>query len=541
LTAPYDLDAHDQAKQGLYVLDVVQGGSFFLPTERGVIPATKPPLYNWAAAAVSLIWGDVTDVTIKVPAILCGFGVVIVTFLVGEMLFSREVGLFAGLVLIMNYHFTDLSCTARTDMMLCLFICLALYFFLLAYRKGGERSGYNALIFVAIGLGSITKGPVAFLIPFLIIVVFLFFKKDLKWLRSMRLGWGLSICLIIMLGWFIPALIEGGRTFFNTVIGDEMINRFFGISTRALKTRPFYYLAGHFLGKFLPWSLFVPSALIRHGKSKNTEEKGRLLFPVVWFLTVLVFFSLSRGKRSDYILPLYPAASLVVAHFWASLIGRDEEGCWRVHLRALSLTYLVVSSIGGVAGLLMLLAGAHLPHAITAIAPELGLLQSTVSARTHLFPAIAIPFATVSILGVVLAIRRNLKALFIVMLAVVGLSLSLYFEMLSPQATRMSGEQKKAFCTTVARTIDSAENLKFCNVKNSILFYMGENVLPLSYDEVIQFFQVTDNPYLITTEADYSALRERADFPVLILEKSEYFTERRGRKEIRYVLLGKKE
>jgi len=177
LMAPSDIDVRDQAKQGLYVLDVVQKGSFFLPTERGSKPATKPPLYNWAAAAVSLAWGKVTDLTIKLPAVLSGLGVVLVTFLVSEMLFSKEVGLFAGLVLILNYHFTNLSCTARTDMMLCLFISLSLYLFLLAYRERGEKSTYNTLIFVFMGLGSITKGPVAFLIPVFVILVFLFFMK----------------------------------------------------------------------------------------------------------------------------------------------------------------------------------------------------------------------------------------------------------------------------------------------------------------------------------------------------------------------------
>jgi len=543
LTAPYDIDDRDQAKQGLYVLDVVQGVSFFLPTEHGAKPATKPSLYTWAAAGVSLMRGDVTDFTIKLPAVLCGFAVVIVTFLLGETLFSKEVGLFAGLVLILNYHFTNLSCTARTDMMLTLFISLALYFFLVAYRQGGQKSVYNILVFVAMGLGSITKGPVAFLVPVLAILTFLAFKRDLKRLRSMQLGWGMLIWMAIMLGWFIPAIIEGGQRFWETVIRDEMVNRVFAIGTRAGKTRPFYYLVGHFLGKFLPWSLVVPLALIRYGKSRNAEEKGRLLFPVVWFLTVLVFFSLSKGKRSDYILPLYPAASLIVAHFWVSLIGRDEDGRWRFSLRALSLIYLVVSFVGA-AGLLMFLSGQQLPRALVRIAPEsaerIELLQSAINSRAYLLLATAIPFATVSILGVVLAVRRNLKALLVVMLAATGLSLSLYFEVLSPEATRMDGERKRAFCATVKGMIDATEDLEFYNVDNSILFYMGKNVQPLNHDEATQFLRVTGTPYLITAEADYRALGEPPDFPFPILVESDYLVKTKGGKTVRYVLLGKK-
>jgi 4-amino-4-deoxy-L-arabinose transferase-like glycosyltransferase len=98
LTGPFDIDNRDQAFQGLYVIDVFQKGSFFLPTEYGSHPATKPPLYTWAAAAVSLAYGKVTDLTIKLPAVFSGIGVVFITFFIAEMLFSREVGLSAGLV-----------------------------------------------------------------------------------------------------------------------------------------------------------------------------------------------------------------------------------------------------------------------------------------------------------------------------------------------------------------------------------------------------------------------------------------------------------
>ena len=121
LTAPFDIDNRDQAKQGLYVLDVVQRGSFILPFERGN-PSRKPPLYNWVGAGLSVVLGGVTDFTIKLPTALSGLGVVIVTYLIAELLFSIEIGLFAGLVLILSYHFADLSFLARTDMMQCFFI-----------------------------------------------------------------------------------------------------------------------------------------------------------------------------------------------------------------------------------------------------------------------------------------------------------------------------------------------------------------------------------------------------------------------------------
>lgn len=538
LTVPSDLDNRDQALQGLYVLDIVQGGSFFLPTSGGQ-PATKPPLYTWLAAAVSLAWGKVTDFTIKLPAIFSGLGVVFLTFLIGEMLFSMEVGLFAGLILTLNAHFAGLIVIARTDMMLCFFISLSLYFFLLAYQHRNKKSIYSILMFVSMGLGSITKGPVAFLLPFFVILVFLFFMKDLKWLKSMQFGLGIPVWLLIILGWFIPALIIGGRKYFNIVVLDEMVNYFLGTGwARTQRIKPYFYL-GHFFEKSLPWSLFVPSAIARYWKSKDGTEKYGLLFSIVWFLTIMIFFSISKGRRSDYILPLYPAASIIVGQFWFSLINRDEPGRWKGHLRALSFGYLIVSFCM-IAGFIALLARPDLGQVISRIVPEssetIELLSHSIRTQANLFLLAALPLAAALILGAALALRGNLKNLFVVILVANVLNFSLYFEILSPEARRLSGEQKKAFCSKVAGQIKSVQNLQFYNVEYSILFYLGKNVPPLNHDEVLEFFLVEDNPFLITTEVDYLALRERADLEFVVLEQSEYLT----REKTKYVLIGKK-
>ena len=69
---------------------------------------------------------------------------------------------------------------------------------------------------------------------------------------------------------------------------------------------------------------------------------------------------------------------------------------------------------------------------------------------------------------------------------------------------------------------------------------MGKRSRRLNYDEVIQFLRVTDTPYLITAEAGYRGLRERADFPFLILVRSNYLLKRRDTKKVRYVLLRKR-
>jgi hypothetical protein len=84
--------------------------------------------------------------------------------------------------------------------------------------------------------------------------------------------------------------------------------------------------------------------------------------------------------------------------------------------------------------------------------------------------------------------------------------------------------------------IDSVERLEFRNVRNSILFYMGKNVPSLNDDEALEFLRTADNPYLITTDADYDALQDRAGVELEVLLKSDYLIKEKAR----YVLLRKK-
>ena len=121
------------------------------------------------------------------------------------------------------------------------------------------------------------------------------------------------------------------------------------------------------------------------------------------------------------------------------------------------------------------------------------------------------------------------------MLVMAALSLPLYFDVISNQATGMSGEQKKAFCKRAAEKIDSTANLRFCGTSNSILFYFGKNEPLLSLDEAVEFCKSINKPYLITTETVYKALQRRTDFELVVLEQSE----RLIRDKKRYVLLGR--
>jgi 4-amino-4-deoxy-L-arabinose transferase-like glycosyltransferase len=55
------------------------------------------------------------------------------------------------------------------------------------------------------------------------------------------------------------------------------------------------------------------------------------LLPLIWFLFIFVFFSISVGKRAVYLLPLYPAAALLIGHYFAFRIPEQSRMQQRLH------------------------------------------------------------------------------------------------------------------------------------------------------------------------------------------------------------------
>jgi hypothetical protein len=77
---------------------------------------------------------------------------------------------------------------------------------------------------------------------------------------------------------------------------------------------------------FIPWIVLLPGALLWGFAKDQREHRLQFYFPLCWFLTIFIFFSLSTSKRELYLLPLYPAASLLLGGFISSYISSPERG-----------------------------------------------------------------------------------------------------------------------------------------------------------------------------------------------------------------------
>ena len=177
------------------------------------------------------------------------------------------------------------------------------------------------------GLGFATKGPVALLVPGLAVLLLMWESRR----RPIPCSWG-ALALgvlafaVLGLGWFVLVYRQMGTAPLVAFFFRENLERFAGEAYDV--GRPFWFYPPAYLAEGLPWSAFLPVALWRLLRSADGDEARGARFLTTWAALVLVPLSLSRGKIDYYLLPLYPAVSLVIGRYLARAPWQRADRAW---------------------------------------------------------------------------------------------------------------------------------------------------------------------------------------------------------------------
>jgi 4-amino-4-deoxy-L-arabinose transferase-like glycosyltransferase len=310
--------------------EMVNRGDWILMHINGQVYSQKPPLLFWLIAFSSRLWGGFNSFSVRFPSALMATFTVLLTFLLGKNLYGSRIGFFSGLILATSIEFAFLSVRANIDTTLTFFATASLFCFIQWYqwsrREDGPQVGSRQLLiygfYTGMALATLTKGPVGFILPLLVSLIYLVVQKDWRGLREMRLPSGMSLFLIIVLSWYVAAILRGGQEYLDQTLFYQTMGRYLGGWSH--KQSVYFYFI-NFPLDFLPWALFFPGAIF-YGYCRETVEKRKeFSFLLLWFIIVFLFFSFSKGKRHVYLLPLYPAASLMVGKLWADLISNEMQ------------------------------------------------------------------------------------------------------------------------------------------------------------------------------------------------------------------------
>ncbi len=241
--------------------------------------------------------------------------------------------------------------TGVSDMLLVSCMCSALLAFFLGYtlEEEREKAGFSTLppsrfpnkwyltFYVLIALAILAKGPVGIVIPGLIIGCFALYLGNFRQLwQEMRPVSGILIILAIALPWFILVILANGQTYIDSFFGYHNFQRFTQVVNR--HSAPWYFYFFVVLLGFAPWSIYLPVAIARtrfwqRSYWRRQPRSAQLsLFALFWFGCIFGFFTISVTKLPSYVLPLLPAAAILVTLLWGDIIAAKASAERRVKL-----------------------------------------------------------------------------------------------------------------------------------------------------------------------------------------------------------------
>ena len=299
--------------------EMLSAGDWLSPRIYGDFWYDKPIMFYWELLLAYKVFGVSEFASRFFPALFATLGVFL-TYLFAARLYERQIGLAAAVILATSLEYWYLAHAVITDMTLLVMFAVTLISFFLGYRAG--RPQLYLISFAASGVGVLTKGPIAFFLPGLIILIFLAWQGDLLHLRRLFSVKGLAIFAGTVALWYLPMTWLHGATFLENFLGVHNFLR--ATVSEYPKTDVWYYYLLITAAGFFPWTIaLIPAVKNLRGGLPKLDVTERFL--IVWAATVIIFFQLCATKYITYTLPaMIPLAILLARHFTAR---------WRLFVR----------------------------------------------------------------------------------------------------------------------------------------------------------------------------------------------------------------
>jgi 4-amino-4-deoxy-L-arabinose transferase-like glycosyltransferase len=305
----------DEGRNAEVAREMLATQDWLVPHFDGLPYLDKPAAFFWVVAGSFRLFG-LSEWAARLPAALCGVGTCCLVWLLARRLFDHGTALRAGIIWSTSPLAFALARIAGLDMMLTLLVTLAMVCFVLVEASGYQRPGLQALMFLFMGLATMTKGPVGFLLPLLSIAAYLALRGELHRLKRLRWGVGALVFFIATLPWFIAVSIRH-PDFPRYAFWNESLLRFATGGHLRRRAGPLYYVPVYLAG-FLPWSFFLAFAAWRRLEYwRALRGNPRLALLASWSGVIFLFFSISRSKLPGYFLPCTVPLSVMLARVWS--------------------------------------------------------------------------------------------------------------------------------------------------------------------------------------------------------------------------------
>ncbi len=345
--------------------------NYFWPTINGHVYYDKPLGSYWLVVMSAPFTGGLNEAATRLPCAIAGLvAVVILMMLVRRLYDDARIGLLAGFILATSFSFVFFSRHASADVETITGELCALFLF---QRNEDRAAGWWVVaLWLIMAATSLTKGLLGFVLPILVFGAYSLLRDGWAelWQRISR------DTVAARIRW----LIERNRWFFNfytivgVAVGIAVYATPFEISSRMMGSEkglqmvfrenvtrffepfdhrgPIYLYVYVIFALMAPWSALLPAALVEthHLRRIDAEPARADRFALVYFWATFIFFTLSGSRHSYYILPILPAAAILVAR---TLAAPDEiRSTLARRLMILGYAIAAIATVGSLAMLL---------------------------------------------------------------------------------------------------------------------------------------------------------------------------------------------
>jgi hypothetical protein len=281
--------------------EMIASGNFLTTYLNGELRFDKPILIYWFQS-LSVYFFGLNEFGVRFPsalfASLWAFGI----YFFVRYFYDEKKAFWASFFMVMSLQISIIADAAIADALLNFFIAMSMFFIYLFYEKREKK--YIYLTFLFIGLGTLTKGPVAIMVPF--VVSFLFFalqKEFFLWVKTILNPIGIVIFLAITAPWYVMEYLDQGQKFIDGFFLKHNVSRF-SDSMEQHNGNIFYFIPVLILG-LMPFT----AQIIKAFKIDSDFKK----FMIIWFGFVFIFFSFSGTKLPHYVIYGYTGVLILMA------------------------------------------------------------------------------------------------------------------------------------------------------------------------------------------------------------------------------------
>lgn len=489
-----DIYALDEAKNAEAAREMLESGNYVVPYFNYELRTDKPPLHYYFMVAGYQLFG-VNAFGARFFSSLAGVLTILVVYLFAFRNLGAKTAVYTALGLICSLHFAFQIRMSVPDPYLIFFLTWAFTSFYEACKTGNR---WQLLVFYfSIGCGLLLKGPIALGLTGLTALLFLLFKRDLKWTTIWRLQpfGGVLLSILLALPWYWQVHVQTDGLWTHEFFFKHNFSRFSEPMEghKGIFLLTFAYVFAMGMLTFLP---FIFQSIKQAVKLRKQEDA--LLYCLTAAGVIIGFFAISSTKLPNYTVPAYPLLALILGHYLAKIGNEWLDNHWNKAGLVAYLVFLLLFPFGIRLGL-----GADKD------------LREIVHLGGYFLPL----FAT-GIVGLVCVARKSLRKVLLLIMVGWAITIVLFFHVIYPQADQINPVRQ-----TLLTMDTSAKIIGFKKFNPAFVFALKREVKCLDKVEEVRSIVAAHQSGYIISRTEYREELEKIPGVVYHTEARDTFEE----------------